>query len=172
MTSRLTLLLAFTGALAVLAAGCASAGGAASGSAAAPSAACDSVANPASLAAAFDSLHTLAMRGRAPADLVLAPHDRKPQLDNRGEVRNLLATSYPPALADAEIGGITHVSVLVDAAGTVRNVLLVRGSAHDELDRASIAVARGMKFRPARRGSCPVPFFTVIPITWTVESDG
>ena len=175
MTSRLVLPLALPGVFALLAAGCASAGGAASGSAPAPSAACASVAMPPdqeSLAVAFDSLHKLAMRGRAPADLVLAPHDRKPQIDNRGEVRNLLATSYPPALRDAEIGGITHVSVLVDAAGTVRNVLLVRGSAHDELDRASIAVARGMKFRPARQGSCPVPFFTVIPITWTVESDG
>lgn len=137
-----------------------------------PSAACASAAtppDPASLATAFDSLHTLAMRGRAPAELVLAPHDRKPQLDNPGEVRNLLATLYPPALRDAQIGGTTRMAILLDAAGTVRNVLLVRGSAHDELDRASIAVARGMRFRPARQGSCPVPFFAVIPVTWTLE---
>lgn len=172
MTSRPAFPLVLSGVLAVLAAGCASSGGAAAAAAPAPSAACASAATPpddARLAAAFDSLHTLAMRGRAPGELVLAPHDRKPRIDNAGEVRNLLATLYPPALRDAKIGGTTRMALLVDASGTVRNVLLVRGSAHDELDRASIAVARSLRFRPARQGSCPVPFFMVIPITWTIE---
>ena len=161
MTSRPALTLAL---LAVLA-GCASARGAGASAACASAAAPD----PARLVAAFDSLHALALRGRAPIDLVLAPHDRKPQLDNPGEVQQLFMKLYPPALRDAGVGGTTALALLVDATGNVGEVRLVRGSGHDELDRASMTVVRSMRWRPARQGSCPVPFYMGMPITWSLE---
>jgi protein TonB len=77
---------------------------------------------------------------------------------------------YPPALRDAGVGGTTEVSMLVDATGIPRDVRVVRGSSHPDLDRATIAVERGMRFRPARQGSCPVPFFMVMTHTWGVET--
>lgn len=109
------------------------------------------------------------MRGRAANGLVLAPHDRKPRLDNAAEVQQLLARLYPPALRDAGVTGRSEVAALIDTAGTVRRVLPVRGSAHEELDRATATVVRAMRFRPARQGSCPVPFFASLPVTWTLE---
>ncbi len=169
MTSRLALHLALPGAFSVLAAGCASAGGAASASA---SAACASVAmppDPASQAAAFDSLHRLLVGGRIPRDLVLAPHDRKPQLDNFAEIQEVLRTTYPPALRDAGVQGTTQVAALLDARGAVRDVKLVRSSMHNELDAATIAAVKRMRFRPASQGGCPVPFFMSIPLAWTLE---
>jgi TonB family protein len=168
MPLRPTPALALAGALAFLAAGCASAGGSAPP---ASSAACASAgaSDDAGLAAAFDSLHALRLRGRAARDLVLAPHDRKPKLENTAEVRRLLETTYPPLLRDAGVTGSSEVAMLVDATGTVRSVLLVRGSAHGELDRASIAVVKAMRFQPARQGSCPVPFFSSLPINWHLE---
>lgn len=172
MTSRLALPLALCGALSVLAAGCASAGGAASGSASAPSAACASAAmppDPASQAAAFDSLHKLLVGGRLPRDLVLAPHDRKPQLDNFAEIQELFRTTYPPALRDAGVQGSAQVAALLDARGAVRDVKLVRSSMYNELDAATVAVVRRMRFRPARQGGCPVPFFMSLPVSWTLE---
>lgn len=169
MTSRFAPARALVGALALLAAGCASAGGAASGS---RSAACAPAATPdsASLAAAFDSLHALRQRGRSAGELVLAAHDSKPQLANPGEVRKLFMRLYPPALRDAGVGGTAEVSMLVDASGIPREARVVRGSGHPELDRATLDVERGMRFRPARQGSCPVPFFMVMTHTWTVEA--
>lgn len=165
MTTRPVLL---AGTLAVLAAGCASAGGS---TAPATSAACASAgaSDDVGLAAAFDSLHALRLRGRAAEDLVLAPHDHEPQLANPREMRRLLETMYPPTLRDAGAGGSTEVAMLVDATGSVRNVLLVRGSGHGELDQASIAVVKAMRFRPARQGSCPVPFFSSFPVGWHLE---
>jgi protein TonB len=172
MTSRLALHLALPGAFAALAAGCASAGGAASGSASAPSAACASAAmppDPASQAAAFDSLHRLLVGGQVPGDLVLAPHDRKPQLDNAAEVQELLRTMYPKALRDAGVQGTAQVAALLDTRGVVRDVKLVRPSMYSDLDAATLAVVKRMRFTPAKQGNCPVPFFMSLPVTWSLE---
>lgn len=178
MITRFVFLRALMGVLALLAAGCASSGGAAGGAAPArlaASEACASAAMPpdqASLAAAFDSLHKLLVGGRIPRDLVLAPHDRKPQLANTSEIQNVLMTAYPPALRDAGVQGTTQVAALVDAAGAVRDVRLVRPSMYNEFDAATVAVVRRMRFRPASQGGCPVPFFMSIPISWTLERGG
>ncbi|HEX8274444.1 MAG TPA: energy transducer TonB [Longimicrobiaceae bacterium] len=170
MSIRRTASLVFAGALASLAAGCASAGGATSGP---RSAACASVSIPdsASLAAAFDSLHALRLQGRSGGELALVPHDSKPQLANPREVRKLFMRLYPPALRDAGVGGTTEVTLLIDASGIPRDVRVVRGSGHPELDRATIDVQKGMRYRPARQGSCPVPFFMVMLHNWVVEAD-
>ncbi|MEW5931399.1 MAG: energy transducer TonB [Gemmatimonadota bacterium] len=85
-------------------------------------------------------------------------------------VRRRLATHYPPALRDAGVVGKSEVAVLIDAAGSVGNVLVARGAGHADFDLATIAVARGMRFRPAAQGG-PVPFFSVMPVTWTLEPD-
>ena len=169
MTCRLALQ-ALSGALAVLVAGCASGGGAGSGSA--PSAACASAAAPvsASLAPAFDSLFALRQRGRSVGELVLAPHDVKPRLANADEVGHLLKTLYPPTLRNTGAGGTTEVAILLDASGTTRHARVVRSSPFPALDTATVSVARAMRFRPARQGSCPVPYFTSVPVTWTLES--
>lgn len=171
MTFLRTASVVLAGALALLAAGCASAGGAAPGS---RSAACAPAAAPeaASLAAAFDSLHALRLRGRSAGELVLAPHDSKPQLTNPIEVRSLFMKRYPPALRDAGVGGTVEVSLLVDASGVPTDVRVVRGSGHPDLDRATVEVQRGLRFRPARQGRCPVPFFMGMTHTWVVETDG
>ncbi len=167
-TSGPTRSLALAGALTLLAA-CASAAGPASGS---PPPSCASAALPADdagLAAAFDSLHTLRVRGRAADSLVLTPYDTPPRLDNRSEVARLFKTLYPGALRDAGVGGTAEVAALIDTSGTMGNIRLVRGSTYHELDLATYTVVRGMRFRPARQGGCPVPYFMSVPITWEME---
>ncbi len=171
MASKHFLAPALAGALALLAAGCAASAGA-SGSGPATPASCAAAARPpddVSLAAAFDSLHALRLRGRSVNGLVLAPHDRKPRLDNPGEVQQLLGRLYPPALRASGVTGRTEVAALIDTAGIVRRVLLVRGSTYDEFDRAASTAVRAMRFRPARQGSCAVPYFASLPITWTLQ---
>lgn len=168
MTLRSVRLPALWGALVVLA-GCASGSGASAGGPAPTACAAAPQLEGVRLAAAFDSLHVLAMRGRSQKELVLAPHDRKPRLLNPGAIQQLLATSYPRALRDAGLGGQTEVAMLVDARGEVSRVLLVRSSLHGDLDAATINVVKEMRFRPAARGGCPVPFFSLVPITWTLE---
>lgn len=173
MPQRATSLLVLPAA-ALLLSGCAAGGASAPAPSAAGPACAESarLADSAGLAVAFDSLYALAQSGRRPADLVLAPHDRKPALANTRQVERLLQTLYPPALREAGLGGTNEVALLIGADGAVRSVLLVRSSGKGELDRATIEVARGMRFRPARRGSCPVPFFAAVPISWAVERSG
>ena len=169
MTLRRTASVVLAGALASLA-GCASGGSSdtADGPAPATCAAAPQL-EGARLAAAFDSLHALATRGRPQKELVLAPHDRKPRLLNAGAVQQLLATLYPPALRDAGLGGQTEVAFLVDTRGEVSSVVLVRSSRYHDLDLATISVVKGMRFRPAAEDGCPVPYFSLVPISWTLE---
>jgi TonB family protein len=171
MTLRRTQARALAGAFAVLAAGCASAGGSTETARISIQAECAASVprDSARLAAAFDSLHALALRGRAAEDLVLAPHDQEPKLVNDAELERLLSTLYPRELLAAGLGGATDVAILVDASGAVRNVALVRASTHNALNLATVSVAKEMRFRPARQQGCPVPFFKVTPFTWVVD---
>jgi TonB family protein len=169
MTLRLAGPFALAGAAALLALGCASPGAAASGSAA--PAACAPAAAPsdeAGLLAAFDSLHALRQGGRPAKRLLLAPYSRRPQLDNPQEVQQLMPRLYPPALRAARVTGRSEVAALIDASGTILTARAVHRSVHDDFDRAAVTAVQAMRFRPARRGGCPVPFFASIPITWTL----
>ncbi|MET0397530.1 MAG: energy transducer TonB [Longimicrobiaceae bacterium] len=164
----MTYRLALSGALAVLVAGCASAGAAGSAPAPTASAACAPALDDARLAAAFDSLHALRQSRRRANDLVLVPSDREPQLQNASEVQRLLVTLYPAALRSTGVTGRTEVALLIDESGTVRDARLVGGSTHPDFDQPALLVSRGMRFRPARKGRCPVPFFATIPISWVL----
>ncbi len=117
---------------------------------------------------AYDSLHVLA-RVLKPEQLILLPHTIKPSLANRNQVQQLLGSMYPPALRDAGIQGNTSASVLINTDGTPIHVQVVRSSRYSEMDQATLTVIRSMRFEPAKNGQCPVPFFTVIPFSWTLE---
>ena len=78
-------------------------------------------------------------------------------------------TLYPPALRSTGVTGRSEVALLIDASGTVRSARMVRASTHPDFDQPALTVSRGMRFRPARQGSCPVPFFATIPITWVLN---
>lgn len=172
MTTRHAASVVLAGALASLAAGCASGGASdtADGPAPASCAAAPRL-EGARLAAAFDSLHALAVRGRPAEDLVLAAHDTKPRLANADEVERLLERNFPRALRGRTAVGGVQVTALIDASGKVSEVRLMRGSDIEDLNRATLTVMRGMRFRPASREGCPVPFFTVLPVNWsTVRS--
>ena len=121
-----------------------------------------------SLLQAYDSLATLA-RALDPERLVLAPHTDKPQLANHAAVARLLGSLYPPALRDAGITGKATVSFLLQVDGTVEQVRIVRSSGYPEMDAASVTIARNLRFKPARDGTCAVPFFSVTPLTWSLE---
>lgn len=80
----------------------------------------------------------------------LNPYTAKPTLINRSQVSRALARNYPPNLRAAGIGGRVMVFVLVDERGAVTRTQVRESSGNVQLDAAALAVARVMRFKPAR----------------------
>lgn len=94
------------------------------------------------------------------------PRDVDPELKNESELRKLLKRHYPPALAEAGIGGKVVVWVFVDADGEVAETQVRRSSGYERLDRAARKVARKMDFEPARSRDKPIGVWVTQIITF------
>ena len=101
-----------------------------------------------------------------PAEPYFTPYTVKPLLLNRDDVSRALVRNYPPSLRDARIGGTVLMWVLVDERGAIAEVEVKESSGNAELDRAAIAVARVMRFTPARNRDEVVPVWIALPIVF------
>lgn len=97
---------------------------------------------------------------------VFTPYTVAPDVANRTEVVEALEASYPPLLRDAGIGGTANVWLFIDKDGTVGEVRIQQSSGHGALDEAALAVARTMRFTPAKNKDDPVPVWVAFPVTF------
>jgi TonB family protein len=77
------------------------------------------------------------------------PFDTRPTLSNAEDVRAAMLRGYTQYAGASGITGTTHVFVLIDDSGSVRNALLNRSSGDTRLDTSSLRVAHEMVFSPA-----------------------
>ena len=122
----------------------------------------------------------VAMRERAAADRrarplgqpdgpVFTPMTERPELLNRPEVQRALVRNYPPLLRDAGIGGSPTVHFFIAATGEVQDLRLGQKSGYPALDQAAMAVARVMRFSPARNRDRDVAVWVEIPIIFSAK---
>jgi TonB family protein len=97
------------------------------------------------------------------------PFTDSPEIANRADVQRALESNYPPLLRDAGIGGETLVWFLIDDSGEVADLRINRSSGKPALDDAALAVARTMRFTPARNRGVAVPVWVAIPIVFTAK---
>ena len=98
---------------------------------------------------------------------VFTPMTVRPELLNRPDVQQALVRNYPPLLRDAGIGGSPTVHFFIDETGEVRRLMLSRSSGYPALDEAALAVARVMRFSPAKNRDRDVAVWVEIPIIFT-----
>ena len=72
---------------------------------------------------------------------------------------------YPRGLKLQEIEGRVRLSAVIGADGRPTQIVVVRGSGHDEFDRAAVQAAEQSVYQPALRDGVAVP----VRITFTVE---
>ncbi|HEX2079778.1 MAG TPA: energy transducer TonB [Longimicrobium sp.] len=90
-----------------------------------------------------------------------------PRVRNTQAFQQALIREFPPALAQAGIGGIVHVRFRVEPDGTVSNPRIVRASERG-FDEATLRVVRTLTFTPARLNGRPVRVWVELPIHWQV----
>ena len=89
-------------------------------------------------------------------------------VDEKPELIHYVAPEYPKEARKAEIEGIIHLEVVVDATGYVVNVK-VKKSLHPLCDNAAVKVAWKWKFEPAKIKGEPVPVKVIVPVHFTLE---
>jgi TonB family protein len=101
-----------------------------------------------------------------PGEPHFTPYTQKPTLLNRQEVSQALVKNYPPDLRAVGVGGTVLTWVLVDEQGHIADVQVKESSGNDQLDSAAMAVARVMRFTPARNQNVTVPVWIALPIVF------
>ena len=84
------------------------------------------------------------------------------------EVARLLQQHYPPDLRDQGVSGRTQVFIEIRPSGDPGRVVVATPSEHPELDHAVLAVARGMRFQPARKGGKPVAIWVTYWVRFAI----
>lgn len=103
------------------------------------------------------------------------PHTHKPVLLNRNQVEAAIVRvmhGANKALAEMNemfnrpqnLGGKTDLWLFIDNTGTVANVLVKKTSGNKDLDAHAFAIAKMMRFAPARNGEQPVDVWLEVPI--------
>jgi TonB family protein len=106
-------------------------------------------------------------REQQPSDRpTFTPFTVKPELLNRDEVRQALVKSYPRGLRLNDARAITVVWVHVDKSGNTASVHIRNSSGNAQLDEASLAVARIMRWSPAMNGREVVPVWIQVPVVF------
>ncbi|HEY8377893.1 MAG TPA: energy transducer TonB [Nannocystis sp.] len=77
------------------------------------------------------------------------------------------AIAYPVGLWDDGVESEVLLLVRVDEEGAVDSVAVERTSGHAEFDSAAIAGARGLRFRPGRKGDQRVSLWVRLPVKFT-----
>lgn len=78
-------------------------------------------------------------------------------VDSRPTLRGTLRPQYPRRLADRKVGGAVTLWLLVNDAGAVIDVRVLRSSGLPELDKSAIDAIRRASYNPARRDDSAVP---------------
>ena len=94
------------------------------------------------------------------------PYTIKPELLNRADVSRALVQNYPKDMRESGAGGVVLTWVYLNDAGVVEKAQVKTTSGSAELDAAALAVARVMKFSPARNRDAAVPVWIALPITF------
>jgi TonB family protein len=97
------------------------------------------------------------------------PMTEAPELVNREETQRVLVRSYPPLLREAGISGSPHVAFFIDETGVVQKTEIARSSGYPALDQAALAVAKTMRFTPAKNRDRDVAVWVVIPVVFTAQ---
>jgi TonB family protein len=102
---------------------------------------------------------------------LLSRVERMPELANGGAVERALRKHYPPQARDRGESGTVMLRFRVLANGSVDSAsVAVEGSDAPEFADAAMAVARMMRFRPARTRQGPVAAWVQQPITFRSEA--
>jgi len=101
---------------------------------------------------------------------VFTPFTVKPELLNRDEVRTALMKNYPRGLRLEDGRAITVVWVYVDKNGNTTSVHIRNSSGNAQLDEASLAVARVMRWSPAMNGQEVVPVWIQVPVVFSTTA--
>ena len=94
------------------------------------------------------------------------PFTVAPRILNREEVVAAMSEAYPPLLREAGVGGTARVYFFIDETGRVRDYRIDRGTGHQALDAAALAVADVFRFSPALNRDDPTPVWVSFPITF------
>jgi protein TonB len=105
--------------------------------------------------------------GRVPAP-AFSPMTVRPVLTNAPEVQQVLMREYPAVLRDAGIGGAPVVWLYIGTTGSVDATRIHESSGVEGLDQAAQAVARAMRFTPARNGDDVVAVWVQVPVRFAV----
>ena len=86
-------------------------------------------------------------------------------------MRRIKATTvYPPSAKMKETTGITYVTILVNASGTVDSAYVAQGSGSSVLDAAAIDAAYQWTFSPALdKYGVPVPCRITFPVEFRLN---
>jgi protein TonB len=95
----------------------------------------------------------------------------RPRLINAAEMGQAQRRLYPPRLLEAGVGGSSVVRVVIDERGTPVDVTLERSSTHQQLDEASLQLARLARFRPGECRGVAVRAHFPLPVGWHPRID-
>src|SRR2546426_5543564 len=80
-----------------------------------------------------------------------------------------ITPSYPATARRLGIEGTALLSVFVDAAGRVGEVVVKQSAGHPDLDRAAADAVRRWRFEPARRGAEAVAMWVELPVEFRLR---
>lgn len=89
---------------------------------------------------------------------------------NGPAVLEIVRPAYPPRAKQLRQEGKVLLKLLIDAAGRVQNVDVVKAAGHG-FDDAAAAAARRSQFVPAQRDGRPVACFALLPISFKLTVD-
>ncbi len=96
--------------------------------------------------------------------------DAKSKIDLQEFIANHV--NYPEKAYEKNITGISVIGFIVNAAGNVSNVRIVKSSGNIDLDNEAIRVIKLLPdFTPALSNGTPVSYAMQIPIAFTIEHD-
>jgi protein TonB len=80
-----------------------------------------------------------------------------------------ITPSYPASARQLGVEGTALLSVFVDAAGHVGQVIVKQSAGHPDLDRAAADAVRRWRFEPARRGAEAVAMWVELPVEFRLR---
>ena len=80
-----------------------------------------------------------------------------------------ITPSYPARARQLGVEGTALLSVFVDTAGRVGEVIVKQSAGHPDLDRAAADAVRRWRFEPARRGAEAVAMWVELPVEFRLR---
>lgn len=79
------------------------------------------------------------------------------------------APDYPPDSRELDEQGRVLLRAMINADGTVAQVVLRKSSGFSRLDQAALDTVKNWRFVPARRGEQKIPAWVVVPVAFSLE---